>query len=65
MTLPFILKPADSDISNGTLHFLGGNLARLWQLSCMSERSCYKVYDRLVHGIKELVVRLLMGVTNA
>jgi uncharacterized protein (DUF983 family) len=49
----------------GTLHFLGGNLAHLWQLSCMSERSSYKVYDILVHGVKELIVKLLVGVTNA
>jgi len=49
----------------GTLHFLGRNLAHLWLLSCMSERPFYKVYDRLVHGVKELIVKLLIGVTNA
>jgi len=31
----------------------------------MSERSFCKVYNRLVHGIKELIMKLLMVVTNA
>lgn len=64
-TLPFVLKPADSDIPYGHFAILGGNLAHLWLLSCMSERPFYKVYDKLVHGVKELNVKLLIGVINA